>query len=343
MLIRFVPHIKYIFFAFLLLMIVSPSHAEENDVFVELKEHFKRPETISFPKHAPYSPQIATLGKMLFFDPRLSGAQNMSCASCHNPSFGWETPVDKAIGAMNVPLGRHAPTVLNLAEASIFFWDGRANSLEEQAIGPITHPAEMGAKFPDLVKRLNKIEGYRHWFAKLFEGEGASKQAILSSLAMFERTIQSGWAPFDEWVAGNEDAISYSAKQGFLVFNGKGACSNCHSGWNFTDHQLHDVGVVTNDLGVAAYSSLETGDEYTFKTPGLRNITIRAPYMHNGSITSLESVIEHYSSGGLARPSRSSLMPDEPLTQQEKEDLLSFLETLTEPNPNVEAPALPAR
>jgi len=335
--------IRIVSIVVVLLSAVSHSRAEGSQALEALRESFQRPETIEFPEHAPYSPQIATLGKMLFFDPRLSGAQNMSCSSCHNPSFGWETPVDKAIGALNVALDRHAPTVLNLADASMFYWDGRANSLEEQAMGPITHPKEMAASFPELVKRLNQIEGYRHWFNELFPGEGVSKENILTSIATFERTIQSGWAPFDQWVEGEESAISDSAKRGLLMFAGKGACTNCHTGWNFTDHQLHDVGLLNDDIGNAAISSQNLNSIHAFKTPGLRNIAIRAPYMHNGSVPDLISVIEHYSSGGLDRPLKSPLMPDEAFTEQEKKDLISFLETLTEPNPNIEAPALPSR
>src|SRR5947209_7577246 len=131
------------------------SHAGDN--LHELKALYQRPTAIPFPDSAPYSPQTATLGKMLFFDPRLSGAQNLSCASCHNPSFGYEVPVPGAIGAANTPLGRKAPTVLNAAYTPIFFWDGRAKSLEDQAQGPIQAAAEMNGKFEDILKRIHAI------------------------------------------------------------------------------------------------------------------------------------------------------------------------------------------
>jgi len=270
----------------------SPSKAQ-GDIKV-LKAQFKRPTYITFPVSAPYSPQLATLGKMLFFDTRLSGTQNMSCATCHNPSFGWETPVAKAIGTKNIALDRHAPTLLNLYNASQFFWDGRAYSLEEQAAGPITHPKEMGASFPDLIARLSQIDGYKYWFNEIFPIQGISKQNILTAIATFERTLVSGWAPFDQWVSGDETAISESAKRGFKIFTGKGNCSSCHTGWNFTDHLLHDIGIATNDLGAAALAPNKKHLKHAFKTPTLRNISLRAPYMHDGNLSNLEDVIEHY-------------------------------------------------
>ncbi len=333
-------YVKLVLFIISLIGFMPSVNAGDN--LAELKERFRRPGVITFPDNAPYSPQMATLGKMLFFDPRVSGAQNMSCASCHNPSFGWETPVEKAIGAMNISLDRHAPTILNLSEASQLFWDGRAQSLEEQAAGPITHPKEMNAKFPELISRLNSIEEYKYWFNQLFPTKGVTKNNILTAIATFERTVESGWAPFDDWVDGNEDAISASAKRGFSLFTGKGQCSNCHTGWNFTDHSMHDIGLETNDLG-ASIITKDANLTYAFKTPGLRNITLRAPYMHNGSLAKITDVIQHYKTGGLERPSKSAFLQEVNLDEKDVADLKSFLSTLTEPNPNVETPALPAR
>jgi cytochrome c peroxidase len=239
---------------------------------------FARSDHIIFPDDAAYSPQIATLGKMLFFDPRLSGAQNMSCATCHNPSFGWETPVARAIGALNVPLSRHAPSVENLAGVRHLFWDGRAPSLEEQAIGPITHPKEMNAPIPEVIARLSAIRGYKVWFDILFPGVGLRKETLLRSIATYERTLQSGWAPFDDWVQGVEDAIPEAAKRGFKLFVGKARCASCHSGWAFSDHSFHDIGLETDDIGRGAIATDDPMARFAFKTPSLRNIQIRAPY-----------------------------------------------------------------
>lgn len=296
------------------------------------RELFQRPSTIPFPDYAPYNREIAALGKMLFFDTRLSGAQNMSCVSCHNPSFGWEAPVALSIGAMNQPLDRHAPTLLNLAWVSPYFWDGRAATLEEQAIGPITDKREMGASFDMIVDRLSQVEGYRTHFTRLFPREGISQNTILRSIATYERTIVSGISRFDLWIEGDETAISEAAKRGFAFFTGEAQCSTCHSGWNFSDNQLHDTGLPERavDTGVA------------FKTPGLRSIGLRAPYMHDGSLSTLTEVIRHYAAGGDPSVSRVSDIRPFDLTDSQVHDLIAFLNTLTEENSDVRSPVLPA-
>ena len=279
---------------------------------------------------------------MLFFDPRLSGAQNMSCATCHNPSFGWETPVARAIGALNVPLSRHAAALENLAEAPHLFWDGRAPSLEMQAIGPITNPKEMNAPIPELITRLSAIRGYRDWFDTLYPGEGLTEKTLLQSLATFERTLQSRWAPFDAWVEGAEDAIPQAAKRGFALFAGKARCASCHSGWAFTDFSFHDIGLDTDDLGRGTIATGDPQMRFAFKTPSLRNIQLRAPYMHNGKLAHLEDVIAHYMSGGLDRASKSALIRPTELSAAEQSDLIAFLESLTAYSVEVEVPSLPA-
>lgn len=181
--------------------------AKSADIETE-KSKYRRPTSIPFPDEAPYSPQMATLGKMLFFDPRLSGKQNLSCASCHNPSFGFEVPVPGAIGATNKPLARKAPTVLNAAWIPTFFWDGRAPNLETQAMGPITADAEMDGKFPEIIVRLKGTPEYQAWFGRLFPREGVTQDNILTAIATYERTVVSGWAPFDRWIEGDSAAIS---------------------------------------------------------------------------------------------------------------------------------------
>ncbi len=306
-----------------------------------MKRSYERPSTIPFPEGSPYSLHIATLGKMLFYDPRLSGAQNMNCASCHNPSFGYETPVPLAIGAANQPLERHAPTVLNQAWTPHFFWDGRAASLEEQAAGPITAAAEMNGDFKVIVARLNDIEVYRSWFVRLFPGKGVSRVTILQAIATYERTIVTGYAPFDRWIEGDESAISDSAKRGFELFVSKANCAVCHSGWNFTDNDFYDIGLPTEDEGRIA---LEPGNEaarHAFKTPGLRNLSYRAPFMHNGSMPDLEAVVAHYESGGISRPSLSEDMLPLFLSDGEREDLISFLLSLTTEKTVTPIPVLP--
>jgi cytochrome c peroxidase len=306
-----------------------------------LKQQYKRPTAIPFPDSAPYSPQLATLGKMLFFDPRLSGAQNLSCASCHNPSFGYEVPVPGAIGSANTPLGRKAPTILNAAFTPIFFWDGRARNLEEQAQGPITAAAEMNGKFPEIMARLKSVPEYSDWFDRLFPGSGVTKDNLLTAVATYERTIVTGWSPFDRWVEGSETAISASAKRGFELFNGAAGCSACHSGWNFTDNQFHDVGFSDDDIGRGKLEPNNPLAQHAFKTPGLRNLIYRAPFGHAGQSPDIESIIAFYETGGQNRPSKSPLIHAFSLDPQQTQDLINFLKALTAEKTETALPNLP--
>ena len=306
-----------------------------------LKALYKRPAAIPFPASAPYSPQVATLGKMLFFDPRLSGAQNLSCASCHNPSFGYEVPVPGAIGAANKPLPRKAPTVLNAAFTPVFFWDGRAASLEEQAAGPIGAPAEMNGKFEDILKRIHSIPDYESWFQRLYPGEGASKANVLTAIATYERTVVTGWAPFDHWVDGEEGAISDSAKRGFVLFNGKAGCSGCHTGWNFTDNQFHNIGLDDKDDGRGKYEPENPLAWGAFKTPGLRNLIYRAPFGHAGQFADLRTIVAFYETGGANIPSKSPLIKPFQLSESERDDLIAFLKSLTAEKVETPLPNLP--
>lgn len=304
-------------------------------------EEYKRPLNVPFEGVAPYSLQTATLGKMLFFDPRLSGAKNITCASCHNPSFGYEAPVAGNVGAENTALGRNSPTILNAAWISPNFWDGRAATLEEQAMGPITASAEMNGHLPTIVKELQAVSDYVSWFDEAFPGEGITEDTILTAVATYERTVVSGWSPFDRWVDGDESAVSESAKRGFDLFVGSAGCSACHSGWNFTDNQFHDIGLDTEDVGRAKLEPDNPMAMHAFKTPGLRNTAYRAPFMHNGSIDTLEEVIFHYESGGIPRPSLSANMVPLSLSDQEREDLIAFMLTLTAEQQEASLPTLP--
>ncbi|NBZ86671.1 cytochrome-c peroxidase [Stagnihabitans tardus] len=325
-----------------LCLVVPCASVSTAEVSKEVKESYRRPLTVPFPADAPYDPRIATLGKMLYFDPRLSGAQNLSCASCHNPSFGSEAPSARFIGAAGVPLGRHTPTTINVAWVSPLFWDGRAATLEEQAKGPITSPVEMNATMSQVVERLSRVPQYAETFDKLFPGEGLSEGSILKSIAMFERTLVAGWAPFDRWIEGNENAISAEAKRGFELFIGQGACANCHTGWNFTDNQFHDIGLPGNDPGRLAIDPSNPLNEHAFKTPGLRNIALRAPFMHDGTLKDLGAVLDHYAKKVIQRPSLSPSMAQITLSPEDSKAIIAFLETLTEETSAISTPVLPA-
>lgn len=304
----------------------------------ELKALYERPTEIPFPANAPFSPQVATLGKMLFFDPRLSSSGNMSCSSCHQPSFGWETASEVAIGNRSVPLDRAAPPTLNLAWSSDLFWDGRVSTLEHQAIGPITNEREMDSTLELVGLRLASITYYRHWFSSLFP-DGITADNIVKAIAMYERTIVSDLSNFDLWVRGNEAAIGASAKRGFLLFNDKMGCARCHQGWNFTDNMYHDIGIDTDDVGRFKVDPTNPANRHAFKTPTLRDITVRSPYMHDGSLPSLKSVLLFYTSGGIERPSNSR--PQIPMKRQERDDLLAFLKSLGSNKSRTEFPRLP--
>jgi cytochrome c peroxidase len=307
-----------------------------------LKATYRRPADIPFPADNAYTPEKAALGKALFFDPRLSGHQNMNCASCHNPSFGWEVPLKGAVGAQNTMLARNAPTVLNQAWGSNhYFWDGRAPTLEEQAKGPIEADVEMNLPLAVAVERLQAIPDYEKWFEIAFPGQGVSADNIVRAIATFERTVVSGYAPFDAWIDGDRNAISASAKRGFGLFNGKANCASCHTGWNFTDNKFHDVGIDAIDIGRAKIDPGDAKAKYAFKTPGLRDITHRAPYLHDGSLPDLEAVMARYLAGGIDRPSRSVQSGKIELTAQEATEVIEFLKTLTGTKQVVSLPVLP--
>jgi cytochrome c peroxidase len=238
-------------------------------------------------------------------------------------------------------LGRRSPSIINAAYGEIFMWDGRAGTLEQQALGPIQADVEMNLPLDQLLQRLRNIPEYGALFGAAFPAEGISANTIAKAIATYERTVVSGRAPFDAWIEGDELAIPQEAKRGFVLFNTKAGCSACHSGWNFTDDSFHDIGLADADIGRAKQLPHIVKMEHAFKTPGLREITRRGPYMHDGSIPTLEAVIAHYEQGGVERPSRSEQMKPVPLTAEERTDLLAFLQTLTSDVDPTTIPVLP--
>ncbi len=303
---------------------------------------YRRPTDIPFPKDNEFNKDRELLGRTLFFDPRLSDSQWISCATCHNPGFAWGDGLPKGIGTGMRQLDRRTPTILNLAWAEPLFWDGRAATLEEQALGPIESPGEMNLPLDAMVKRLNGIAGYRALFQKAYPNEGIKKETVAKAIATFERTVVSGNAPFDEWIAGNEQAIPEEAKRGFMLFNTKANCAQCHNSWRFTDDGFHDIGLPGSDIGRGnLYKDIEV-NQHAFKAPTLRNIEHRAPYMHDGSKTTLEDVVDFYNDGGkVKRPSLSPEMKPLNLTPDEKKDIIAFLKTLTSTDQAVQIPVLP--
>ncbi|MGE5537040.1 MAG: cytochrome-c peroxidase [Gemmatimonas sp.] len=309
-----------------------------------LKQTYRRPAEIPFPSENPYSEAKAELGRMLFFDPILSGSGALSCASCHNPALSWSNGLPRAIGAGGKALPVRVPAMVNMAWSRVLGWDGKFRNLEAVAFGPILSPANMNRKQEDLVAALAAIPGYRKAFADAFPDDPEpSREGIEAAIATFERTVVSGRAPFDRWIEGDESAIGEAAKRGFDLFNGKAGCAECHSGWNFTDGAFYDIGTATgDDIGRGRLFPTSQKLQHAFKTPTLRDVARRAPYMHDGSEATLEAVIDLYDRGGIDRPSRSELIRPLGLTAREKADLIAFLNTLSgDDAPPVVVPTLP--
>lgn len=305
-----------------------------------VKKDYLRPTVVPAPKDNQWTQGRADLGRMLFFDPRLSGSNWISCATCHNPALGWSDGLPTAIGHGQQVLGRATPTILNSAYNHVQMWDGRFRSLEQQALGPIEAAGEMNQNLDELVTELQAIKGYVKRFEKAYPGEGISKKTIAKAIASFERTVVSTESPFDRWIQGDESAISAEAKKGFALFEGKARCTVCHSGFNLTDDSFHNVGLNSDDQGRFAIRKVKVL-KGAFKTPTLRNINQTAPYMHNGQYKTLMEVVEHYDRGGDFKENLSPNIEPLKLSSAEKRQLVEFMNTLTGEPLNVAVPRLP--
>jgi len=306
-----------------------------------MMESFRRDHAVPSPGANATTAEKVRLGKLLFFDPRLSGSGAISCASCHNPSLGWQDGLPTAVGDHGKILGRHTPTILNTAWAEPLFWDGRADTLEAQATGPIMAAAEMAGSETKVLATIKTVAAYRDGMARLFPNDPHTVENVAKLIAAYERTIVSGEAPFDRWIKGDQTALSASARRGFVLFNTKANCASCHSGWRFTDDGFHDIGLAGDDMGRAKVMPGLTILEHAFKTPTLRNIAERGPYMHDGSLRTLGEVVDHYDSGFITRPSLSDQVKPLHLTPDEKADLVAFMMTLSSNDTPVTAPVLP--
>ena len=294
------------------------------------REAFARPAAIPFPERNPPTPEKLALGRTLFFDATLSRSRTISCATCHNPSLGWGDGRARAVGEAGSEMPLRSPTLLNLAWQEPLGWTGRFPDLESVPFVPITAPLLMDLPEAELIARLAGAPAYRAAFAAAFPDGRAGRGAVEDALAVYMRSIVSADAPFDRWRDGDEAAVSASAKAGFALFNGRARCAECHAGFAFTDGSFHDVGVGQgDDVGRGRAFPGSPGLRYAFKTPTLRNVAERAPYLHDGSAPTLRAVIDLYDRGGIDRPSRSPEIRPLGLTETEKADLLAFLDTLT--------------
>lgn len=285
------------------------------------------------------------LGHNLFFDPRLSGDGNMSCATCHNPALGWSDGLPTGRGVKSMVLGRASPTVINTAYNTIQMWDGRKGTLEEQAMGPMEATVEMNMDTTRLFRWLNQNAGYKTMFAKAYPGEAIDAKTVSKAIASFERTAISNNSPFDRWVKGDASAMTEQQVNGFKLFAGKANCAACHSGPNFTDNGFHNVGLASwgaaePDMGRYAHKPIALM-KGAFKTPTVREVERTAPYFHDGSAKTLMEVVEHYAKGGVVKTNLSPNMKPLDLNMQEKEDLVAFMRALSSPFMKVAVPELP--
>jgi cytochrome c peroxidase len=299
--------------------------------------------TMPIPADNPQSNAKVNLGRQLYFDGRLSANNEISCATCHDPKTGWaghdatDTGVGGRVG------NRNSGTIVNSGYMKYQFWDGRAASLEEQALGPIHNPVEMGETLENVVRKLNAIPGYKRQFQEVFHSD-VTTDGIAKAIAAFERTIVSGPSPYDRFVEGDKKALSAEALRGMEIFNGKGTCVACHNGPLFSDQSFHNLGIgmdaVNPDVGREAVTK-DQKDRGKFKTPGLRNVANTYPYMHDGQTPTLEAVIELHNKGGIPNSNLDPLIKPLGLTDAEKKDLVSFLKSLTGSEPALNAPKLP--
>jgi len=299
---------------------------------------------VPIPADNPMTPEKIELGRRLFFETALSSDRTVSCASCHDPNRGWSNGAQFATGIDGLVGGRNSPTIINAAYHRFQFWDGRSGSLEEQALGPIQNPIEMNLTLDEAVARLNEIEDYRERFREVFDTE-IDAAGIGKALAAFERTVVSGNAPYDRFKAGDTSALSEAAQRGMKLFFGKANCSACHAGANFTDNAFHNLGVGIDhsepDLGRHVVSGL-LGDRGGFKTPTLREIARTAPYMHDGSLSTLDEIVAYYNRGGTPNPQLDEELFQLELTAEQLSDLVTFLEEgLTSPDCPIVAPPEP--
>ncbi|GAC1333886.1 MAG: cytochrome c peroxidase [Isosphaeraceae bacterium] len=307
------------------------------------------------------------LGKLLYFDARISKDETISCATCHNPDKGWTDQLPTSIGIKGQHGSRNAPTVLNTVYGKLMFWDGRAPSLEGQSQGPPRNAIEMGDQtFDDIVKRLRKIPGYRERFKKVF-GTDVTIDGISKAIATFERAAAlSGDSAYDRYVKGESNALTESQKRGMVLFGlelnedesfkpgvprGKAKCTACHVGFNFSDDQFHNLGVGwdaktgkyadSGRFGATPIGAKFLADLGAFKTPTIRDIEHTAPYMHDGSEDTLEKVVDFYDRGGNPNPQLDRDIVKLNLSPQDKSDLIAFLKSLTGKKRDVALPSLP--
>ncbi|GGJ26934.1 cytochrome-c peroxidase [Deinococcus roseus] len=282
------------------------------------------------PTTNPQTPEKIALGKKLFYDPILSQNGTVSCASCHNPDHAFADNQPISPGVEGRKGARNAPTLTNVAFRKSFFFEGGAKSLELQAMGPLTEHNEMASDVAETVKKLKASAQYVALFKAAFQDE-PSMQHVVEAIASFERTLVGFDSPYDRFQRGDLTALSESQQRGMELFFDKADCFHCHSGGNFTDELPHNTALsfFDEDQGLFRLTSRDE-DIGKFKTPTLRNIALTAPYMHDGSMATLRETVQHYNDGGESNLNADPLMRPLGLTDQEIDDVVAFLESLTD-------------
>jgi cytochrome c peroxidase len=288
--------------------------------------------SIEWPKDNRYSAAKAELGRYLYFDKRLSADETISCATCHDPKYGFTDGAPVSTGINGQKGTRSAPTVINRALSFAQFWDGRAATLEEQVKGPIANSIEMGNSHEMAVSVIGASAGYRAMFAKAFGTEEVTIDRAAMAVATFERTILSGNSPYDRYKKGDKKAMTAEQVHGMSVFFDKAKCDRCHENANFTLNAYANIGIGMDkpDPDVGRYAMTKDPRDWgVFKVPTLREIEHSAPYMHDGSLKTLEEVVDYYDKGGKPNKNLDSNIRKLNLTDQEKKDLVAFLKALS--------------
>jgi cytochrome c peroxidase len=314
--------------------IATPAANAQSATEYKLKIPFGLEETaVVIPADNPLTNEKVELGRLLFFDKRLSQDNTIACANCHLAKFAFTDGKPVSTGIRGQKGGRSAPASFNRVFSSAQFWDGRAATLEDQSVGPFTNPIEHGFPNYDVMRaKMMKIAGYRKLFKQAFGEENITIDNVGRAIASFQRTVLSGNSPADRFDQGQEaGAISAEAQHGLILFREKARCTKCHSGFNSTDEKFHNLGLGWDDnkVDLGRYMVTKNPEDIgAFKTPTLREIARSAPYTHDGRFKTLEEVVNFYNQGGVKNPHQDPLIIPLDLTDQEKHDLVAFLHTL---------------
>jgi cytochrome c peroxidase len=346
----------FVILSFIAAVIVSLSFSKENlrSIYAQPPSQWPKPDIDEgvqwaelgilpespIEKHKDSLKHIIELGKALFFDTRLSGSGKISCATCHQPELNWTDGKEKSIGHEGAITKRNAPTIQNTWFYNRLFWDGRSKDLQDQAFAPINSETEMHSEMHDVMRKLSKVKGYKEMFKAAFGDENIDPFVMTEAIATFEKTIVSRKSRFDEFLEGNKKALTNSELRGLHLFRTKARCMNCHNGPLFSDNQFHRTNISFNkdDEGLYRVTHKEE-DKGKFKTPSLRDVMNTGPWMHDGGMNHMMTILEIYRKGP---PEPDSLLKHFNLGKKESlNDIFAFLKALSAPSVPFQKPVLP--